>query len=247
MAKKDWQKIWDKYQVDINKDNLYIRKEKNSLRWKEMEKILKENFETIDNLKTIEVGSGLGDFSLLLNKEGAKTTLADYSDEALSKARVRFKAHGCNAHYVLANMLDVPDKYRNKYDVSFSLGVAEHFENKDRFKIINAHGQVLKKGGLTFISVPYRYSFIYRLWMYRSIKKGDWPYGLEIPFSKKELKSLAEQSGFKTIGYIQSSFWSDLSNFFPKPIINKFVRNKKEKQSLLNRYGYVLVYVGIKK
>jgi SAM-dependent methyltransferase len=246
MAKKDWQKIWKNYNVEIDKDNLYIKKEKQSLRWKEMQNIIEDNFGSIEGLKTIEVGSGLGDFSLLLNKEGAKTTLADYSEEALRKAMTRFKAHKSQAEFVKANMLNVPKEYKEKYDISFSLGVAEHFEDGDRFKIINAHSEVLKKGGITFISIPYRYSFIYRLWMYRSKKRGDWPYGLEIPFSKREIKALAEESGFKTICFIQSSFWSDLSNFFPKPIINRIAKNKKEKKSILNKFGYVLVYVGIK-
>lgn len=246
MAKQDWQKIWKEYSVDVDEDRARLLKEKQTIRWAEMKQYIDAELKGLKGLKTIEVGSGLGDFSLLLSWEGAKATLADYSEEALAKAKARFFAHKASADYILADMLNVDDKLKGKYDISFSLGVAEHFENQDRLDIINAHAEVLRKGGLTFISVPYRYSFPYRIWMSRSIKRGDWQYGLEIPFSKHEIKQMAEDAGLETLGFIQSSFWDDVSNFFPRLRTRKLFGKDPTKKRLIDRFGYALVYVGKK-
>lgn len=244
MAKKHWHKIWSGHDVDVSADEQRLKKELDTIRWREMSKIIIKQFGSFKNKKTIEVGSGLGDFSLLMAWEGANPTLADYSKEALKKAETRFKAHDQKAKYKLADMLDVPRDLQGKFDVSFSLGVAEHFDGDQRFKIVEAHQKVLKKGGLTFISVPYRASAVYRIWMWRCIKRGDWPYGLEIPFTKTEIRKLAKDSGLAEVAIIQSSFWSDLNTFFPFLRIKRFFPNKLEKKSFFDKWAYALVYVG---
>lgn len=246
MTKHNWQKIWAEHNISIQDDKKRLESELLTIRWREMEALIKKHFGSFQKIKTIEIGAGLGDFSLLLSWQGADTTLADYSEEAIRKARARFKAHRATANFVKADMLKVDQSIIGKFDISFSLGLAEHFKDQERYKIIQAHAKVLRKGGLTFISVPYRYSFLYRIWMARSIKRGDWQYGLEIPFSKKEIKTLAEQAGLVTIGFIQSSLWADWQEFFPKFRIKKFLGWKINKKSIFDKFGYALVYVGEK-
>jgi ubiquinone/menaquinone biosynthesis C-methylase UbiE len=209
-----------------------------------MRRLVEQRLGSFDGLKSIEIGAGLGDFSLLLNWAGADTTLSDYSDEAISKAQVRFREHGATAQFVKADMLNAPSTLSDAHDISFSLGLAEHFEGNDRYRIIEAHARVLRSGGLTFISVPYRYSFPYRIWMAYLIWRDKWPYGVEIPFSKREIRELAEQSGMTTVGFIQSSFWADVQTFFPWLRIRRLLPRKINRPSVLDRFGYALVYVG---
>lgn len=246
MAKQDWQKIWADQKTDLTVDKKRLKEEMATLRWRSVQGIIEEKLGNIKSLNTIEVGAGLGDFSIIFNWFGGKTTLADYSEEAIEKARARFKAHGLDAEYVLADMLDVDKTLQNRFDVSFSLGLGEHFSGDERAKIIAAHAKVLRKGGLTFISVPYRYSPAYRIWMRSMIRHNSWSYGLEIPFSKKEIKRLAEASGLRTVGFVQSSFLGDWDRFFPKHRIKRIFNNRLEKKSVLNNFGYALVYVGEK-
>lgn len=247
MAKENWQRIWADFKIDIESDRVRITSEQKTQRWQSIKRTITEHFGSIKGLKTIEVGAGLGDFSLLFGSLGASVTLADYSDEAIEKAKARFKAHGQKADYRLADMLNVPEILQNKYDLSFSLGLAEHFSGNDREKIVAAHAKVLKHNGLTFISVPYRYSFLYRIWMWLRIKQGTWEYGLEIPFSKTELRELAEKSGLETLGFIQSSFFGDWQNFFPQHRVKRLLGWKIDKPSWLDHFGYALVYVGKKR
>jgi SAM-dependent methyltransferase len=247
MAKDDWEKIWADQAISVADDQARLSEETNTLRWVQMVAIIQKYLGDIAELNVIEVGAGVGDFSIILNQLGARTTLADYSPEAIEKAKKRFKAHGLTADYVLADMLNVPSGLRDKFDMSFSLGLGEHFDGQHRADIIAAHAQVLRPGGLTFISVPYRYSPAYRLWMRSMIKHDSWAYGLEIPFSKREIKALGERAGLESLGFIQSSFFGDWDRFFPRHHVKKIFGHKIEQKILLNNLGYALVYVGRKR
>ena len=246
MAKQDWQKIWAEQKIDLATDTKRLKEEIATLRWRTIQSMIEKELGDIKKLKTVEIGAGLGDFSIIFNWLGANTTLTDYSEEAIDKAQARFKAHKLDAKYVLADMLNVDKELRDKYDVSFSLGLGEHFSGNDRAAIIAAHAHVLKKGGLTFISVPYRYSPAYRIWMRGMIKRDSWSYGLEIPFSKKEIRELAEKADLETVGFVQSSFFGDWDRFFPRHRVKKLLGHKIEQKSVLNNLGYALVYVGRK-
>ncbi len=247
MAKSDWQKIWAEQNIDVAADQKRLTEEKQTLRWQKMERLIKQYLGDFKNLKTIEVGAGLGDFSIILNELGAKTTLSDYSEEAIAKAKLRYQAHGLKADFEMADMLNVPDKLKNKFDLSMSFGLNEHFSGEDRYKITAAHAEVLRPGGLTFMSVPYKYAPHYQFWMRRSIKKGVWLYGLEIPFSRTEIRQLAEKAGLNTVAMFHSSFLGDVARFFPLPrAVRRLLNNHLEKANPLNRWGYALVYVGQK-
>src|SRR3954453_5315114 len=108
MAKEDWDSIWEGEEIDISTDEARLAAEERTLRWREMAGTIDESLGGTAGLRAIEVGAGLGDFSLLLNRHGAQTTLADYSEPAIEKGRAWFYAHGLSASFVLADMLDPP-------------------------------------------------------------------------------------------------------------------------------------------
>jgi cyclopropane fatty-acyl-phospholipid synthase-like methyltransferase len=246
VAKSDWEKIWESTDIDLNQDKNRLEKESETKKLSQALNVMRSQFGEIKGLKTVEIGSGLGDFSIIMNKLGAKTTLVDYSPEALKKAEARFNAHGLKAEYIQADMLKDNKPLRSDFDVSFSFGLVEHFYGEDRQTIVTSHATVLRPGGLTFISIPYRYSLPYRLWMKQMKDKGTWPYGLEVPFSKTEIIKLGKMAGLKRKTLIQSSVFADINTFFPVQSKSLKLDRLAEKPNMLDVFGYALIYVGEK-
>lgn len=244
MAKQDWEKIWAEQELDLGTDRERLAGETRTPRWQRMTALIRERLGSLDQIRTIELGAGFGDYSLLLRQNGAQTTLADYSPQAITKAESRFAVHGLDADFVLADVLEAPRELEDAFDVSFSLGVAEHFEGAPRQGIVSADARVLRPGGLTFISVPYRFSPTYRVWKRGLEKAGNWSYGLEVPFTRREIARLGEAAGLETVGFIQSSFFTDWDTFFPKHRVQKVFDRWMYRPTVFDRMGYALTYVG---
>lgn len=88
-----------------------------------------------------------------------------------------------------------PDEaLRNVFDVSWSHGLIEHFN--DPFQVVQSHINTTKHGGIVIISVPYKYS-VHKIWYLVTrfkILRRFWPWTEQIFFSRKDLKTLGEQS-----------------------------------------------------
>jgi len=187
--------VWDNQvyntQMDEERDKYFIEYEKKSIRWKRIKNKVLERFGTFKGLKSIEIGSGQGFFSLLFALEGADVTVLDYSKGALDGAKLLFKRGGANnAKFIQMDALNLDKSLYNKFDVSMSFGTAEHFKDENRIKFIKTHKDTLKNGGITFLSVPNKFNPIYRTWKFLSESAGRWRFGEEYPFSHKELKAI---------------------------------------------------------
>jgi SAM-dependent methyltransferase len=92
----------------------------------------------------LEVGCGRGSLSCYFADDGWKCTLLDYSQTVLETARKIFARYGMDANFVEgdANQLPFPD---NSFDVTFSIGLLEHFENVR--PVISEQLRVLRPGG----------------------------------------------------------------------------------------------------
>lgn len=129
---------------------------------------------------------------------GAQVTVLDYSASAIEKSRELFTYIGAKAEFVQCDALRMPLEHSNAYDISFSLGAAEHFVGKERVDFIRAHSQVLKPGGWSFIVVPNRKCSPYRFGLVLLKLAGLWTI-LEVPFGKNELYAIAGEAGFSKI------------------------------------------------
>lgn len=240
-----WGHVWSHVDFDLTKDRVRVAAEEKSKRWAFMTRELRERFPKLAGLRSIEIGSGIGDYSLILAKLGTQVTLLDYSDEALRQAKLRFEAHGVRAEYVQADLLgQLPKSLVGKFDISMSFGLVEHFEGRDRLKVVTAHRDLLKPGGVTFISVPNKLSLPYRYWMARRKKAGEWEYGLEIPFSRSEIVELAKFAGLKDIKVMSTPVLADLDNFIFSGRLRRLVRNTQVSSPIDNILGYALVLAG---
>lgn len=222
-----WDGVWAK-PATVEKDIYQVAKEERLIRWQRMEAMILERFGGFEGLSVIEVGAGRGTNAALMAQRGASVAILDYSEGALERSRRLFDAMELPADMILANALDLPADLRGRYDVSMSFGLAEHFLGEQRRAILDAHFQLLKNNGITFISVPNAHNPPYRLHKWITERTGRWAVGEEYPFSRRELESYCGMLNVEEYGFFGDSLWR--SKKFLNPI--KWIpRRKKRKQT----------------
>lgn len=250
-----WDSFWKKYNFGVKEDKQIIRQELSSIRWKKIEKRVISKYGSLNGLNVIEIGSGRGEVSTLMALKGANITLIDYSEIALDKARALFKNIGIKANFINADIKNIPRNLLNTFDISMSFGLVEHFDYPLRRDVVKIHADLLKPDGISFIAVPNVYCLPYRFFMKLSQILGySSEGGLEIPFSRLELKKIAVSAGFKTYEIVGSSFIRDSLYFLFTKYISHLTGWKLiidisgfEIPSIFDNYfGYSLVLVGAK-
>lgn len=167
-----------------------------SARTKKIEIKVQKYFGSFKGLKVIELGSGMGTQSLLMGLKGAEVTLVDFSEVALAKAKELFKEFGLSPNCCKSDIFNLDSNFFGKFDISMSFGTVEHFfSDLERKHAIAVHYEVLRKGGLSFISVPNKMCPHYRIfsWLVRMLRREI----SEKPFNSHELIRYAEQTGYR--------------------------------------------------
>jgi len=251
-----WNEIWNA-PSSIEEDIFNLTKAENCIRWQRIEKIILREFESFNNLKVVEIGSGIGTYAALMAKREAEVTLFDYSENALKRAREFFKRIGLTAKFIKQDALSLSADFLDQYDVSMSFGLAEHFRGTKRIKINKAHFDVLRKGGIAFISVPNKHNPPYRIFKFVAEHTGRWTVGEEYPYSRKELGNICGQIGITRYSFLGESLFAsfDFITRAPRAIIRKLfklksnvgISRKKERGTFLDEYlSYALVVYGKK-
>jgi len=217
-----WERIW-RHRPSDAKDDMLLAQERSGLRWELIVRHAEAAFGSIRGLRTIEIGSGRGDLSVLLARDGADVTLLDQSAKALDEARRRFDRLRLDARRESGDMLGRLDKWSGRFDVSLSSGVIEHFRGSDRLRAVRAHLDVLRPGGLAIISVPHSRCPPYRIWKAYLQIRGWWPYGVEVPYSRREIETLASASGLVDIETQCYGFWRSIGNLWGKDVFKRDV------------------------
>lgn len=109
----------------------------------------------------IEVGCFTGVTSFILDNKFNKTLL-DLDKNAIELAKRLSEAIGQNAHFVIADMFSIPIEDKT-FDIVFNAGVIEHFNRRDRIKLVREYSRILKDNGILIIAFPNHYSMPYRL------------------------------------------------------------------------------------
>jgi 2-polyprenyl-3-methyl-5-hydroxy-6-metoxy-1,4-benzoquinol methylase len=256
--KRNTLQLWDKFweQNISTEDSTNLVKAENSIGWQRIEKIISQKFQIFSNLNIIELGAGSGTFSAIMAKKGAKVTLLDYSDNAIRTARELFRRNRLNAEFIKQDALSLQVDLLNKYDISMSFGLAEHFRGDQRINIIKVHFDVLKKDGIAFICVPNKYDIPYRVALYIAEHSIPWRTGEEYPFSRKELGKICQQIGITKYAFLGSSLFYSLNFFYPFRVMKKMFmldgnldtcQIRKERGTFIDQYiAYGLILYGIK-
>ena len=254
MDKKNTAKLWDDFwgrSVSEEEDAFSLEKEKNSIRWQRIEKMVVEEFDTFHNLKVIEIGAGAGTNAVLMAQKGALVTILDYSEQALVRARELFSRNGLTAEFINEDAFSVSQVLSGRYDLSMSFGLAEHFRSDERIKINKIHFDVLRKGGIAFISVPLKYNPPYRIFKFLAELLGVWKAGEEFPYSRRELGQICQELGIVEHTFVGDSLPASFHFIDPSRIVRKVFglkrnisisRIKKERGTCLDEYlSYALV------
>ena len=238
-----WDRLWRDPPSDA-KDDALLERERRSPRWAMIVDRLGATFGSIDGLKTVELGSGRGDLSVLLAQRGARVTLLDASSMALDQARARFDRLGLGAVCVQADMLTTLEGRGQPYDVALSSGVIEHFRGQARTEVVGAHHAVLRPGGMAIISVPHACCVPYRLWKGYLQLRGWWPYGLELPYTKGELLERSREVGFDRLEARCMGFWQSVGDHWGRSLLGIKVDWAQHRSMLDGVMGMTLLLFG---
>ena len=202
-----WDRVWGQPTSPAD-DSFQVATEAMSVRWRRLQAVLRDCLGNPRGLRVIEIGAGAGTHSALIASLGCEVTVLDYSKAALRRAEARLSRHDISATYVLADALHLPSSLLGAFDVSMSFGVTEHFRGDQRVAINRAHLDVLRQGGLTFVSVPNRFCLPYRLFKFVTERAGTWDVGEEYPYSRRELAAMFSAFGAVDIGFFGESVWA---------------------------------------
>lgn len=223
-----WDSLWNG--IDLAEQVHRLAKEKAGIRWKRMTDILRREFGSIQNLRCVELGAGLATVSTLLAQEGADISIIDYSPKALDICRSVLEKLGVKATFYQANGLSLPDELTGRFDVSMSFGLTEHFLAENRIAINKAHLNLLRSGGLTFISVPNAWCPPYRLFKFVAEASGRWNMAEEYPYSRRELLRVANQIGAQSASIFGDDFWDALRFVSPFRFGRKLLKLPESKR-----------------
>ena len=100
-----WNQVWSQSNQETSEFWEWVERESNGVRGTKIQDYLRTYVGDIHQLKTIEVGSGLGIYSFIFARLGAEVTLLDYSKQALSLAKECFQKNGLKANFLLQDAL----------------------------------------------------------------------------------------------------------------------------------------------
>ena len=131
-------------------------------------------------MRCLELGSGTGAMSAALAKYvKADVTLLDYSVDNLDFSREVFSALGIEGRFYLHDVLRKLPFDDDYFDVVWSSGLLEHFDEYEIVDILRESKRVTKHKVLSL--VPNANSVPYRLGKYLQERNGTWKWGKEEP------------------------------------------------------------------
>lgn len=253
-----WGRLWTDAPKRLKELRFGVEKAEKSFVWSSV----RESLGAVDigSLSTVEIGAGAGTISAVFARHSARVTVLDYSQEALDTSAALFRELDLRQESMLSDALRLPASLMGQFDVAMSFGLAEHFEGADRSKILKAHFDLLRPGGLAIVSVPNWHCWPYRLWKARRELFGNWQFGLEMPFSRSEISLICREIGVVDFDIVGSPFIASLEFLIPigrwKRSLEKRIlkdrrfdpkRISQERAGQLGSYlGYALVLVARK-
>jgi glycosyltransferase involved in cell wall biosynthesis len=159
-------------------------------------------------LSVLELGGGNSCFldGLMQHFTLAPYVVLDNSPEGMRLARERFApAYGNRVGYIQDDVFAAsPDR---QFDVVFSVGLIEHFDDHAMQKLIGLHRRWAAPDGLVLIAVPTPTIF-YRLFRAGAEILGLWKFPDERPVPRARLVALMQQEGLDVI--FERTLWSQV-------------------------------------
>lgn len=204
--------------------------------WLEFDKIM-EPLKPWQGKRCLEVGAGRGTMSMYFADNGFKCTLLDACEEPLNQAKEAFTEHNLHARYVLGDALELP-LADESFDVVFSYGLLEHFEDDGIGKVIDEQIRVLKPGGvLISYVVPLAPNECNRRWKLMSDVLGG-HLNDKSPVYRNRLLQLHYEREFESLG-LESVTGHGVYNFpiiSPSPDFPFTLNSPEVEQLIVNKF-----------
>jgi SAM-dependent methyltransferase len=148
----------------------------------------------LTSARLLEVGCGSARTLYYLDKNyNASLCYAlDLSPQAIRVVRNISPAF----HAGVASAFDLPIS-ADEFDISFSIGLIEHFTRERAGQIVSEKIRVTRPGGTVGIVVPWQNS-VYNLIIRKAFGK-HWPFGDENPFRREELANFMSDLGLDEV------------------------------------------------
>lgn len=196
-----WDGVWNKPEEVVAATSAELELLVNKPSWKRYEALVQECLGGWASVRSIEIGAGSARHSNAAALMGASVTVLDYSEKAIAVARDCFATSGAEANFIHQDVFELPPEYRGAFNLAWSFGTAEHFVGERRRLFLKAHVDLVASGGLVIVVVPNRFAYDYRLYMALARYYNEWPFGLEVPFSRHELHEHFQALGVTIIDW----------------------------------------------
>ena len=189
---KVWNSLWKNYQ-NINSISI-LNEPGGMLIRSELTGILLKYFD-LKNKHILDVGTGTGQYCIELALRGAKCIVIDKDPESIKLAsRIAGDYETDKCRFWEMDLFDVSKAEHDDYDIVLSMGILEHFSDKEIVSMLKEMG---KLGKYVVVGVPYSGSDIYKMSRLYSQKKKTWEYGFERDFLT--LSKLFEKAGMSLL------------------------------------------------
>ncbi len=108
----------------------------------------------LDNKRVLEIGAGDSQWLPFLSKKHPTSTFVglDYSQLGCIELEARAEQEGANVEVVCADMFSPPEDMLGSFDLIYSIGVVEHFDNLP--VTLQALSDFVKPGGKVLSEIP---------------------------------------------------------------------------------------------
>lgn len=221
--------------------------------------VLKKIFPPGPALSVIELGCGNSIWLVYFSRYfGAAVAGLDYTDSGCETARAIASHYKIAADIVKGDLFAPPDGMRGRYDVVYTNGVVEHFE--DTADCIQHCAAFAKKGGHVVTFIPNLAG-----WIGRAQKIADRAvYDIHVPLDLDDLKRAHEKAGLTVVdsGYLMplNLYMMNIARLKDKPwyigvraILGLLTRSvwglerlglKLPRNRALSSYAYVIAWRG---
>ena len=143
-------------------------------------------------IQLLECGGGRSCFAQALTKNNAQLVRYDIVDNNEYAVKLFDDMNIDVLHEGFCQDLTKSDSEKEKYDFVFSIGLIEHFSEDDRSRVIKAHYDSCKPGGIVLISFPTptrKYRFFRRVMEILHV----WQFHDETPLVEQDVKPYVQK------------------------------------------------------
>ena len=98
----------------------------------------------------VDLGCGIGNYSIWLTKKGFQVTGIDFSERAVDLASIQAERENVNCKFIVGDLTDSDFKSNSMFELAYDWEVLHHIFPEDRYTYIQNVAKILQKGAAYF-------------------------------------------------------------------------------------------------